>query len=186
MTEKSFYTRTGDAGSTGIIGEGRVSKSDARIEAIGAIDEANAALGLFRSLLDKSEPLYESILLIQKKLYYVMSDLASLDAKDERFVKITDQDIEWLESQIAQYEQNIVIPKEFTVPGDHPKGAMMDVARTIVRRSERALVRFYNEQPDRNTALIKFMNRLSSFCYVSEIYVLKIQKDINITSVNDI
>jgi cob(I)alamin adenosyltransferase len=186
MKEKSFYTRGGDTGQTGIIGEGRVLKSDLRIEAIGAVDEANAALGLFRSFLGKNDEISKSVLTVQKKLYWVMSDLASLDAKDERFVKISTEDITWLENEILTFEEQVVVPREFTVPGDHPLAAMLDMSRTIVRRAEREIVRFYQENPERNSALLQFMNRLSSYCYLLEIYVLKIKKDITVTSVKDI
>jgi cob(I)alamin adenosyltransferase len=186
MKEKSFYTRGGDTGQTGIIGEGRVLKSDLRIDAIGAVDEANAAMGLFRSFLEKDDEIYKSVLSIQKKLYYVMSDLASLDANDERFVKISAEDVTWLENEIRTFEEQVIVPREFSVPGDHPLGAIMDVARTIVRRAERDIVRFYQEYPERNSAVLQFMNRLSSYCYLLEIYVLKIKKDITVTSVKDI
>lgn len=186
MSKKIFYTRTGDKGTTGIIGAARVLKSDLRIEAIGSVDEANAALGFFRSFMDSTDALWETILLIQKKLYFVMSDLASQDADDERFVRITEEDVHWLELEIVKYEENLDIPREFIVPGDHPLGAMMDFARAIVRRAERALIRYYQVEPERNPALIKFLNRLSSFCYLAEIYVLQIKKEIDITSVKDL
>ena len=120
MSKKNFYTRTGDKGTTGIIGSERVLKSDLRIEAIGSVDEANAALGFFRSFLDSPDVLYETVLQIQKKLYYVMSDLASQDAEDERFVRISEEDVSWLEAEISKYEENLDIPREFIVPGDHP------------------------------------------------------------------
>jgi cob(I)alamin adenosyltransferase len=186
MAKKTFYTRGGDNGLTGIIGEGRLLKSDARIEAIGAIDEANAALGLFRSMIDTEDELSRTILVIQKKLYYVMSDLASLDAEDKRFVHIGAEDVSWLEVQIQDFEEHLEIPREFIVPGDHPLAALMDLARTIVRRSERELVQFYQQNPGRNLYLLQFINRLSSFCYLIEIYVLKIKKDITITSIKNI
>ncbi len=186
MKEKSFFTRGGDAGQTGILGEGRVLKSDLRIEAIGAVDEANAALGLFRSFLEKNDELHTSVITVQKKLYYVMSDLASLDASDERFVQISSEDVVWLENEIQSFENQLVIPREFIVPGDHPLSAMLDMARTIVRRAERQIVRFYQENPERNKALLQFMNRLSSYCYLLEIYVLKIKKDITVTSVKEL
>jgi cob(I)alamin adenosyltransferase len=186
MTEKTFYTRGGDTGHTGILGEGRVLKSDLRIEAIGAVDEANAALGLFRSFLDKEDALSASVLAIQKKLYFVMSDLASLDAADERFVKLSTSDVLWLEQEIKFLEENLDIPREFMVPGDHPLAALMDMARTIVRRAEREIVQFYQAFPGRNSAVLQFLNRLSSYCYLLEIHVLQIKKDITITSVKDI
>jgi cob(I)alamin adenosyltransferase len=186
MSKKNFYTRTGDMGTTGIIGSERMLKSDLRIEAIGSVDEANAALGFFRSFMDSSDTLCETILRIQKKLYFVMSDLASQDADDERFVRISEEDVSWLEAEIAKYEENLNIPRDFIIPGDHPFGAMMDLARTIVRRAERALIRYYQVEPERNPALIKFLNRLSSFCYLAEIYVLQIKKKIDITSVKDL
>jgi cob(I)alamin adenosyltransferase len=186
MSKKNFYTRTGDKGTTGIIGDERVLKSDLRIEAIGSVDEANAAIGFFRSMMDASDPLYETILSIQKKLYFVMSDLSSQDTDDKRFVRISEEDIGWLESEIAKVEEKLSIPKEFIVPGDHPLGAIMDMARTIVRRSERSLIRYYQMDLDRNPALIQFLNRLSSFCYVAEIYVLQFKKDIDITSVKEL
>jgi cob(I)alamin adenosyltransferase len=186
LRKKAFYTRMGDLGLTGILGESRIAKCDPRIDAIGAVDEANAALGLFRSLLDPSDDVFQSVLQIQKKLYFLMSDLASEDAASEKFVQISNEDVTWLENEIARFEEKIEIPREFIVPGDHPLGAIMDLARTVVRRAEREIVRFYQQSPERNPVVLQFVNRLSSFCYLVELYVLKIKKDIEITNVKNL
>lgn len=186
MTKRAFYTRKGDQGNTGMLGEGRVSKGDARIQAVGAVDEANAGLGLFRSLLEPEDEAYQSVLAVQKRLYHLMSDLVLVNAEPTKIQTISDVDVSWLEAEIDKFERQIEIPREFIVPGDHILGAMMDLARTTVRRAEREIVAFYQQEPDRNPSVLQFINRLSSFCYVMELYVLQIKKDIKVTSIKDL
>jgi cob(I)alamin adenosyltransferase len=163
-----FYTKTGDDGYTGLLGKGRAPKYDRRIETIGAIDEANAALALARTLCISSET--SSILLeIQKDLYHLMSEVAATPENKSKFQAITHERISWLESQIDSVSSNVTIPDEFIIPGDSTAGAALDLARTIVRRAERQLAHMFHLKKLENREILRYMNRLSSLCFVLEL-----------------
>jgi cob(I)alamin adenosyltransferase len=163
-----FYTQTGDDGYTGLLGEGRAPKYDRRIETIGAIDEANAAIGLARSI--SLVPQTSSVLLTaQKDLYYIMAEIAALPENASRFRKITSERVDWLESQIDEISSQIIIPDEFIVPGDSTAGAAIDLARTIIRRAERHIAYLLHQKKLENRELLRYMNRLSSLCFAFEL-----------------
>ena len=118
----NLYTRTGDDGSTGLLGEGRVPKDDPRMEAVGALDEANAALGVSRAACE--DPRSRGILLTaQRDLYGLMAEAAALPENAARFRSIDAERVAWLEAQIAAIEQTVPPVTEFIVPGDTPAGA---------------------------------------------------------------
>ncbi len=163
-----FYTKTGDDGYTSLLGEGRAPKYDRRIETLGAIDEANAALALARTLCISSET--SNILLeIQKDLYHLMSEVAATPENESRFKAITPERISWLESQIDSISSKVTIPDEFIIPGDSTSGAALDLARTIVRRAERQLAQMFHLKKLENREILRYMNRLSSLCFVLEL-----------------
>jgi len=123
-----FYTRTGDDGYTGLLGKGRVPKHSTRIEAIGSIDEAVAALGVGRAAA--KAPQTDLLLLdIQRDLYHLMAEVASTQEVASQFSFINSERIEWLEKQISKISKMVVIPKEFVVPGDSLAGAFIAVAQ---------------------------------------------------------
>ncbi len=165
----SFYTGKGDDGFTGWLGAGRVAKSDDRIEALGTIDEVSSILGLARSLCKSRE---SSLLLarVQRDLYLLMSEVASAPQSAEKFRGIDEQHVVWLEEQIDRLQNTVNIPKEFILPGDTLPGAAIDLARTVVRRAERRLVKLWHKEQLGNPNLLKYLNRLSSFCFVLELY----------------
>ncbi len=164
----SFYTRNGDDGYTGLLGAGRVSKSDDRIEALGAVDEAASALGLARSLC-KSPESTQLLLQIQRDLGLLMSELAATPNHREHFQGICTQHVTWLEDQIDHLQNMVHKPQEFILPGDTPLGAAIDLARTTVRRAERRMVKLWNEAQINNPNILPYLNRLSSFCFVLEL-----------------
>ncbi len=164
-----FYTRRGDDGSTGILGEGRVSKSDARIEALGAVDEATAALGMARAVCRSAEAA-GCLVSIQRDLYAVMAEAAASVENREKFRSIDAARVKWLEEQTDWLSQKVDLPREFIVPGDSIAGAALDVARTAVRRAERRLVALSENGLLDNPDLLRYMNRLSSFCFVLELW----------------
>jgi cob(I)alamin adenosyltransferase len=162
-----FYTAKGDSGHTGFLGKGRISKSSARIEAVGSVDEANAILGLARSLVESEEA--QSILLqIQKKLYILMTEVSAIPDEDDQFNKITQNDVNWVESQIDHLEQKVTLPREFIIPGETCTGGVLAVARTIIRRAERRIIAYLNECDLQRTYLLSFINRLSSLIFILE------------------
>jgi cob(I)alamin adenosyltransferase len=164
----SFYTSRGDDGYTGLLGSGRVAKGDLRIEAVGAVDEANAALGIARALARSTEG-QELLLVIQRDLYGLMGELAATGENAGRFRVIDSQRVAWLESQVDRLSEIVEIPGEFIVPGDTVEGAFVDLARTVVRRAERRVAVLYHQKDIENIELLRYLNRLSSFCFVLEL-----------------
>jgi len=165
----SFYTRRGDDGTTGILGGGRVPKDHPRPEAVGTIDEANAALGVARAACTNSQSA-KTILIIQRDLYGLMGEVAATPENAERFRVIDAGRVEWLEAQIEALSERVEPQSEFIVPGDTPAGAALDLARTIVRRAERRLTSLWEAKEITNPELLRYLNRLSSLCFVLEIF----------------
>jgi len=163
-----FYTKTGDDGYTSLLGEGRAPKYDHQIETIGAIDEANAAIAFARtlSLAPQTSPILKEV---QKDLYHMMSEVSATLDNASRFRKIIDERVRWLELQIDDISTKVVIPAEFILPGDSNAGAAIDLARTIVRRAERYIARLLHMKKLENPELLRYMNRLSSLCFVLEL-----------------
>jgi len=163
-----FYTQTGDDGYTGLLGEGRAQKHDPRIETIGVIDEANAALGLARAFCQapKIPPI---LLTVQRDLYHIMAEIASTPDNTARFRTISQERTAWLEAQIDDISAQVEIPDEFIVPGDSQAGAVIDLTRTIVRRAERQIAYLFHNKMIENRELMRYMNRLSSLCFALEL-----------------
>lgn len=164
-----FYTGQGDSGDTGYLGEGRISKSSLRIEAVGTVDEANAALGLARALSQNKE-IISIILMLQKQLYWLMSELSASLENAAQFSKIGSEQISWLEEQIDSLEEVVNMPREFIIPGESPAGATLSLARTIIRRAERRVVALLEDGGIKKSELLTYLNRLSSLLFLMEIY----------------
>lgn len=163
-----FYTQTGDEGNTGLLGKGRVPKFDLRIEVLGALDEATAALGLARASANTPEigPL---IVTIQKDLYRLMAEVGATPENAEKFRSIDEERIRWIEGQIDAITSKVEIPNEFILPGEIPSSAAMALARTIIRRAERRLAELFHSGGFENAALLAYINRLSSLCFALEL-----------------
>ncbi len=164
----SFYTRHGDDGTTGLLGGGRVPKHHPRIEALGAIDEANATLGLARALA-QSPQTGEILLEAQRDLYNLMAEVAATPENAQRFRAIDVARVTWLEERIEAIGEAVGAPEEFIVPGDTPSGAALALARTVVRRAERRLSVLLAQGEVTNAELLRYLNRLSSLCFVLEL-----------------
>jgi cob(I)alamin adenosyltransferase len=164
----AFYTAKGDDGTTGLLGEGRVPKYHARMEALGALDEASAALGLARAQAAAAET--PGILLeIQRDLYKFMAEVAATPANAERFRAIDKARVHWLEEQTEAVSRRVQAPREFILPGDTPGGAALSLARAVVRRAERRVVALFDNGEISNSDLQRYLNRLSSLCFVLEL-----------------
>ena len=163
-----FYTRTGDEGTTGLLGEGRVPKFDDRIEALGAVDEATAAIGLARAsaLAPQTAPL---LLEVQRHLYKLMAEVGATPENSAKFRTIGDNQVKWLEEQTDALEQTTEMPREFILPGDVPASAALALARTIVRRAERRVVALFHAGQLENPSLLAYLNRLSSLIFMLEL-----------------
>jgi len=165
---KKFYTRAGDDGKTGILGDGRVEKFDLRMEALGTLDELSAVLGLARSLQENAE-VGERIIAIQRKLYELMAEVASSPENAGKFGRITEETVANLETQIDRISMNVDVPNGFIVPGETPASAAMAMARTITRRAERRAAELVDRGDLHNQQVLRYLNRLSSLFFVMEL-----------------
>lgn len=168
----AFFTRRGDDGTTGLLGKGRVSKDHPRIEAVGALDEASAALGLARAAAASAET-KEVLLQVQRDLYRLMSEVSAEPEAVARLERVDGKRVEWLEGRIEDLGGRVEVPKGFIVPGDSLASAALDLARTVVRRAERKIARVVREGMVQNPALLPYVNRLSSLCFVLELWEVR-------------
>ena len=163
-----IYSHTGDDGKTGQLGEGRLPKYHPRVETLGTLDEASAALGLARALCrgQQTEILLKDV---QRDLYIIMAEVAATPENLERFQILDKQRVTWLESQTDTIAAIAPIPAEFILPGDSLPGAALALARTIVRRGERRIAELLDSGEIRNNILLHYLNRLSSLCFALEV-----------------
>ena len=160
-----IYTRAGDDGRTGVLGAGRLSKADARIEAYGTVDELNAALGVARSL-DAERVLADDLDAAQRRLFLVGAELACTDASAlAKLQRVTDADVTAAESSIDRLERDLPPLTRFIVPGGTPLAAQLHVARTVCRRAERRVVAVA-ESAGVEPRLVRYLNRLADLLFV--------------------
>jgi cob(I)alamin adenosyltransferase len=159
-----IYTRTGDDGSTGLIGGARIQKSDPRLECSGNVDELNAALGVAAASLQGE--LFDHVRQIQNDLFVIGSQIATADAaKQSNLPTLEEQHVTRLEMQIDAAEAQLPPLKNFILPGGSEAAARLHLARTICRRAERSLVDFSGNRPVPQIVLT-YMNRLSDWLFV--------------------
>jgi cob(I)alamin adenosyltransferase len=160
-----IYTKTGDDGTTGLYGGGRVRKSDARLECYGTVDELNAALGLAKA--QAAGPLGDAILRVQNELFVVGSHLATPeDSPYTSNLPLLDETmVGRLEMEIDAAEAELDPLRNFILPGGGEVGARLHLARTVCRRAERSLVDFSMDRPVAGT-ILTYLNRLSDWLFV--------------------
>ncbi len=160
-----IYTKTGDDGTTGLFSGGRVTKHHLRVEAYGTVDELNSYLGVARAS-QPSEKTDNYLETIQNHLFRLGADLATpIDAKADWLVRITEEEIQWLEDSIDSLNENLPELKHFVLPGGVPVAAHVQVARTICRRAERLVVALAESEAI-NVASRIYLNRLSDCLFV--------------------
>ncbi len=164
-----IYTKTGDDGTTGLVRGPRRLKYDLRVNCFGAIDEANAAIGVAR-LSSTSMPKIDSMLSrIQNDLFDLGSDLATpgVDpAGTTPSLRITPAQTQWLEQQIDHYNEGLAPLTSFVLPGGTALAAALHVARTVVRRAERQVVELALTEQSVNAETMIYLNRLSDLLFV--------------------
>ncbi|MBN8247878.1 MAG: cob(I)yrinic acid a,c-diamide adenosyltransferase [Verrucomicrobia bacterium] len=166
----SIVTRTGDAGTTGLMYNRRVPKSHPRVEAYGGVDELNAALGMARA--STGDPfLGGSLLAIQKHLVVVMGELATGVEDLERYVRdgfqlVTAAQVAVLDDLVTALEARKISFSGWATPGANPSAATLDLARTICRRAERRVVALHEAGDLRNAEILVFLNRLSDLLWL--------------------
>lgn len=160
------YTRRGDDGTTGLLHGGRVRKDSPRPEAYGQVDEAQAAIGLARAFAERGSELDELLVAVERDLWVLMADLATGPEARDKLVEgttlVSDEMVAALEARIDDVSARFEPPREFVVPGEGVVAAHLDLARTVVRRAERAAV---SAAPE-STAALAYLNRLSDLLWV--------------------
>lgn len=168
------YTRTGDKGTTRLVGGQVVPKDNPRINAYGTLDELNAVLGIVRVENQRSGANPEAVAKIdgmlhqiQNDLFNVGSDLATLPQdRWEGMYRVGSDDVTRLEGWIDTLNEDVGPLKEFILPGGGPVGAFLHQARTVCRRAERELVHLLREEPETGEGAMRYVNRLSDLLFV--------------------
>lgn len=172
-----IYTKTGDKGTTSLLGGTRVSKGHLRIEAYGTVDELNSWMGLLRDESPSKER-KNIIAEIQERLFTLGSHLALDD--DQSKIKIPDlnqEDIQLLEEAMDKMDSKLPALKNFILPGGHSAVSHAHVARCVCRRAERQVIRL-SEEAGVAELIIQYLNRLSDYLFMlSRMIAVEIQAD---------
>ncbi len=166
-----YYTSKGDDGTTIALGKGRLPKNHPRIQAVGAVDEATAALSMARAQSGSPE-ISELVRSVQLDLYQLMTLLVLDKPNPEKFPDLEPDRVIWLEDQIEHFSSSEGAPGEFILPGDSVPSAAFSLARTSVRRAERQVVELSRSETLHSNNTLPYLNRLSSLCYVLELYLV--------------
>lgn len=161
-----IYTRKGDDGTTGLLYGGRVAKDAPAIEANGAVDEAQAVLGLARAEAPRASEVDELLVALERDLWVLMAEVATAPQNRVKLqagrTAVTAEMVQALEQRIDELTARFEAPAQFVVPGQNRLSAALDVARTVVRRAERLVVRS-GLAPD--SMVGPYLNRLSDLLW---------------------
>ena len=160
-----IYTRGGDDGTTGLYFGGRVEKSSDPIAVNGAVDEAQAHLGWARSLSEAGGEVNTLLTTLERDLWVLMAEVATLPQNRHKLVSekslVSPAMVERLEAEIDRLSAQIEMPTEFVVPGENELSAALDIARTVIRRAERAAVAYALD----GSFVVAYLNRLSDLVW---------------------
>jgi len=161
-----IYTRAGDDGTTGLLFGGRVPKHAPMIDANGAVDEAQAVLGVARAEAEAGSELDVMLTGLERALYVLMAEVATAPANRRKLKPgvsaVTEAMVTGLEQDIDRLSDRFAMPTEFVVPGENRVAAQLDVARTVVRRAERLVAA---APPAAGSQVGPFLNRLSDLLW---------------------
>ncbi len=162
-----IYTKTGDKGTTSLIGGTKVPKSHLRIEAYGTVDELNSYIGLCREILTDENCRY-ILQEVQDRLFTIGSSLACDPIKESkmRIPDLKEEDVLLLEKEIDRMNEAIPPMKSFILPGGHVTVSHLHIARCVCRRAERCCVRLELESLEVEQVILKYLNRLSDYLFV--------------------
>ena len=161
----SIATKRGDTGMTGLPGGVRVSKTDPRVECYGAIDELISQMGFARSITENKE-VTDLTKEIQRELFKVGSAIGTTPESPQPAPTITQEKVDLLEAHVHRIEAMPGILGDWSLPGEIPDSAAMDVARTICRRAERLAVRLFEDNVLSNPQILAYLNRLSDLLWL--------------------
>ena len=162
----NIYTKTGDDGTTSLIGGTRVSKNDLRVEAYGTIDELISYTGLIRDQIEETN-MREVLLQIQDRLMTTASMIAADNDKahEVSIPKIHEEDIHYLEEKINTWQEGLTPLNSFILPGGHPAVSITHVTRNVCRRAERNVLKA-KEKHSVQEIIPRYLNRLSDCFFV--------------------
>jgi cob(I)alamin adenosyltransferase len=159
-----LWTGKGDDGTTGLLYGGRAPKSSARIEAVGALDEAQAAIGVARSEVAAGE-VDDLLVAVERDLWVLMAEAATDDANRDKLTAgaslVTQAMLDAVEAAVTDLAARTELPTEFVVPGQDRASSRLDLARTVVRRAERAMV----PVAAADSLVVPYLNRLSTLLW---------------------
>ncbi len=169
--EFKIYTKTGDDGTSGLIGGTRVNKYDDRLEAYGTVDELNSWIGTIKSTI-KEENVLKTLEMVQNNLFVIGSHLATDDTKSDLKTKLPchDNDTKYLENEIDRMNEALPPLTNFILPGGLTSAGYCHIARTVCRRAERRIAALQGKVSVHNNITI-FVNRLSDYLFVLARYV---------------
>jgi cob(I)alamin adenosyltransferase len=161
-----IYTKTGDKGTTALVGGRRVSKGDLKIESYGTVDELNSWIGLVRDQ-PVNENRRELLKEIQDRLFTIGADLASEpeQVRKKPIPGLVEEDITLLENEMDKMDTELTPLRAFVLPGGNQSVSFAHLARTVCRRAERLVIRL-SEEEEVNPMVIKYLNRLSDYLFV--------------------
>jgi cob(I)alamin adenosyltransferase len=161
-----LYTGKGDDGTTGLLYGGRVRKDAAVIEANGAVDEAQAVIGLARAEVAHGSEVDQFLVAVERDLWVMMAELATAPDNRHKLTAgsslVTEEMVASLERSVDGLGERFAMPTEFVIPGQNRVAALLDLARTVVRRAERLALTV--AAPD--SSAVPYLNRLSSLLWV--------------------
>jgi len=170
-TVTRLYTGKGDDGTTGLLFGGRVPKDSPHPRATGAVDEAQAVIGVARSLAERGGELDRALTQVCRDLWVLMAELATLPSAHEKLTdgqtRVSAAMLAGIEALVDDLGSRFEAPAQFVVPGQTPLAAQLDVARTVVRRAEREAMAATVE----GSLVLPYLNRLSSLLWVQARWV---------------
>lgn len=172
-----IYTKTGDEGTTSLVGGTRVKKCDLRVEAYGTVDELNSHIGLLAEMVREIDSqTFAQLKEIQNQLFVVQTLLATEDADTyAKLSQLADDAPATVEKWIDEMDAQVPKLKAFVIPGGSMAAAQCHVARTVCRRAERCIVRAA-ESVEIEKNIKQYVNRLSDYLFVTSRYILKCEK----------
>jgi len=161
----NVYTRKGDDGTTGLFYGGRARKDSPRVCAVGAVDEAQAAIGVARAEAERGSDLDDALVAVERDLWVLMAELATDEANQHKLAPgeslVTPEMVTALEGRIDEIGSRFEALTEFVVPGQDRTSALLDLARAVTRRAERATLPVVGE----GSSALAYLNRLSDLLW---------------------
>lgn len=165
MKKSTLYTRTGDAGTTSLVGGTRASKASCRLEAYGTADELNSHIGLLIAMDGVPQGIRDRLQWVQNRLFDLGAQLATEPESPYQPQGISEEAVEAIEHAIDEVDSELPRHNQFLLPGGHIASAQANVARTVCRRCERRMVSMVEQGIEVADTAMRFVNRLSDYLF---------------------